>query len=142
MSVERIGELLKLTAVIAMLPVAACQITGPDTTDVLPYLGDSGIAIVFNVPATVTRGVPFEATFIYRGSSSCTKDIRIDANIEGTVATLDSRVRMVDGVCTADLHSFSASHQLQFNTPGAAQVRLRGIFAGRDTVVVRNVAVQ
>jgi hypothetical protein len=135
---------MRFTSVLTFVAavVTGCDPASPDITEALPYLGDSGIGIVFSVPDTVTRAVPFLATFAYRGSSSCTKDIRIEARVDGAVATLDSRVRVVNGVCTADLHGFMASQLLQFNTPGPAEVRLRGIYGDRDTTVVRNIFVR
>src|SRR5687767_3734529 len=118
---------------IAVISIAACQVLEPEFYEGLPILGDSGIGIEFSVPDSVVRGAPFTASFTYRGSSSCTKDIQIQSDVVGAVATLDPRVRVLSGVCTLDLHGFQASQSLQFNNVGEAQVRLRGIFDGRDT---------
>src|SRR5687768_11033663 len=129
-------------AALTFLSTAACSITETDETESPPYLGDSGIRITFSVPDTVTQGVPFDVSFRYYGSSSCTQGIRIDRQVEGNVATLRSRVSGVNGVCTADLHAFTATELVQFSTRGLAEVRLPGLFDFRDTVVVRTVVVR
>jgi hypothetical protein len=135
-------NIVTIVSFAAMTSIAACGATEPNEREARPNLGDSGIPITFTAPDTVTRGVSFEASFTHYGSSSCIKGIRIQTQVDGSVATLDSHVRILEGICTDDLHSFIAVEHLQFNTAGIAQIELPGRFDGRDTIVTRTVIVR
>lgn len=122
--------------------VLGCDLISPDSREERAYLGDGGIPIYFVVPDTVLSGADFEVQFQYHGSGSCTKSIDVRSRVEGAVATLDPRVEVMTGPCTADLRTFLATDTLRFIDAGPATVLLMGSFHQRDTVVVRSTFVR
>jgi hypothetical protein len=122
--------------------VLGCDLISPDSREEQAFLGDGGVPIYFVVPDTVLSGADFEVQFQYHGSGSCTQAIETRSRIQGTLATLDPRVEVMNGPCTADLRTFLATDTLRFVSSGPATVRLMGTFHQRDTVVVRSTFVR
>lgn len=79
------------------------------------------------LPEIVQSGVPFTASVITLGSSSCTRADGADVEIAGLVAEItpyDLTAR--NAVCTSDLARHPRSVTLRFDSPGEAVIRVHG----------------
>lgn len=89
--------------------------------------GDGGTPPPITLPATVKRGVSFDATVTTYGSSSCTRADGAEVQVRGLIAEVtpyDLTNRR--GICTADLRAFPRTVSLRFDEAGEATVRVNG----------------
>lgn len=96
-----------------------------------------GFSAVFELPAQVTRNVPFQVTYATFGSSSCSVHEPPDTAFDGTRILIIPRLRGMPAgsACTDDLATNRHTITLTWSTPSdSARFVLRGYKA--DGVVI------
>lgn len=88
----------------------------------------SETAATLQIPASVQRGVAFNATVTTIGSSSCTREDGAEVNVTGLLAEIVPYDRKATGAvaCTTDMASFPRTVRLRFDQAGDAVVRVNG----------------
>ena len=105
--------------------------------------GDGGTPPPISLPASVKRGVAFDATVTTYGSSSCTRADGAEASVRGLVAEV-TPYDLVNrgGICTADLRGFPRTVTLRFDEAGEATVRVNGRSGSQAVSYETRIAVQ
>lgn len=98
------------------------------------------------VPATATRGVPFEVAITTYGGG-CVRQGDTQVEVSGLTATVEPYELVgvdEDVVCTLELRTFRNVAQVRFDQAGTARIRFRGVsrMANDIITVERTVAVQ
>jgi hypothetical protein len=134
-------------AALALLALAGCGITGPESTRqlaVIEFTEDD--PVVVEVPATATRGVAFQVAIDSYGGG-CVGQGPTGVEVSGLTATVEPyQFTVVDGdaVCTAELRTYRNVAQVRFEEAGTGRIVFRGHsrLKGETITVVRTVAVQ
>lgn len=96
------------------------------------------------LPDTVTAGVPFTAVVSTYGGTGCVRPDRsnvLTAGLTADITPYDS-VYVGPNVCLADLHAYPRPVQLQFSSPGSAQIRVHGRSIDSTVTLERSITVR
>lgn len=112
------------------LITAACGVGGlfgPGSAVNLAFLISGRDTSRIIAPDTVTRGVPFEVSFVTFGGGCTRSAVRTDLTIRGTDADIRPYDRTVrSDVCTSDLLFIPHVTQVHFDAPGTAVLHVIG----------------
>lgn len=128
--------------------LAGCKgLLGPDHVRRLAVIEfTESDSVVVEVPATVTRGVPFEVAITTYGGG-CVRQGDTQAQVSGLTANVEPYQLVVgdeDAICTQELRTFRNVAPLRFDQAGTGRIRFHGHsrIAGETITVERTVMVQ
>ena len=134
-------------APLALLALAGCGITGPESTRRLAVIEVAeGGPVVVEAPATATRGVTFQVAVNSYGDG-CTGQGDTRVEVSGLTATVEPyQFVVVDGNagCSQELRTYRNVAQVRFEAAGTGRIVFRGRsqITGQTLTVERTVTVQ
>ncbi len=118
-----------VVGLISLITVAcgAGGLFGPGSVVDLAFLISGRDTSRIIAPDTVTRGIPFDVSFVTFGGGCTRSAVRTDLTTKGSDAEIRPYDRTVrSGVCTSDLLFLQHVTQVRFDAPGTAVLHVIG----------------